>query len=248
MEWHKAKNIMLALLILVNLVLLGSRAYLASTERREQLAAIEGAAARLHEIGIEVDASLIPAHSPGRRLCIIPRDREAEAAFAGQILSDVTISSQGSTDRYQSDSGLALWRHGGQFEVRTANIPSDARLYEMLEDCRRTDTVLMQEISGLPVFNCTLQITPGESIRGRWCFGEPALLEDRREMSAAGLLIVYGTKVSDAPPAHITSLEYGYIAESVPNVGVRLVPVLRLCTDSEYVYLNALNGEILSVE
>jgi hypothetical protein len=43
-------------------------------------------------------------------------------------------------------------------------------------------------------------------------------------------------------------LEYGYIAESVPNVGVRLVPVLRLCTDSEYVYLNALNGEILSVE
>ena len=248
MEWHKAKNIMLALLILVNLVLLGSRAYMSSTERREQQAAAAGAVEYLNTIGITLEPALIPLQSPERSLCIIPRNRDAEAAFAELLLGSSEPQVGGSIDRYASNSGQVVWRHGGQVEVQSPEVPTAETLMSKLENCRADGQFLTQEIDGLPVFNCTLEVMEGKTIHGRWCFGEPALLDNKPEMTAAGLLIAYGGAVRNAPPSEITALDYGYVVQSVPTVGVRLVPVLRLTADGESVYLNALDGEVLIVE
>lgn len=248
MEWHKAKNIMLVLLVLVNLILLGSRAYIAGNERQEQLEAVQGAAAYLKTLGIELDVSLIPQETLHRNLCVIPRDREAEADFANALLSDVTLQSSSSTDRYLGSEGLIIWRHGGQLEVQ-ATLQSGEYLLEQLGGTAIYKGITFtQTIDGLPLFNCTLTILDTDMLQGRWCFGEPAVLEEGTEMSVPGLLIAYGAAVAAAPPEKITQLLHGYIVQSVPNVGVRLVPVLRITADETNVYLNALTGETMIVE
>jgi len=248
MEWHKAKNIMLVLLVLVNLILLGSRAYVTTAQLREQHQAAQGAADYLQKLGISLDVSLIPPQPLQRDLCIIPRDREAEAAFARALIPHCQLQSSGSSDRYQDTTRYVIWRHGGQLEVQ-ANLQNGEYLQKQLGGTAIYKGItLTQTIDGLPIFNCTLTILDTDSLQGRWCFGEPALLEQGPEISAAGLLIAYGSSVADAPPEKITELQHGYIVQSVPNVGVRLVPVLRIIADDEPVYLNALTGDIMIVE
>ena len=83
MEWSRAKNVIIGMLLLVNLFLLGMLGYLKLLETRSFRESVDGTLQVLAARGIEADPSLISHDTDERALCVIVRDREREAALAG---------------------------------------------------------------------------------------------------------------------------------------------------------------------
>ena len=124
MDWSRAKNIILAMLLLVNLFLLGTLGFLKYDEVRSFRESAEGTVRVLASRGIELDKSLITRERDRRRLCIIVRSREREAAVAENLLGPAEVSGSGGNDRYRSALGSIDWRSGGSFDAQLLSTPS----------------------------------------------------------------------------------------------------------------------------
>ncbi|MEA4824699.1 MAG: hypothetical protein VB111_11400 [Clostridiaceae bacterium] len=260
MDWSRAKNIVIGMLILVNLFLLGTLGYLKYTEEANFRESVEGTVRVLEARGIAIDESMITKIKDDRRMCVIVRSRDSEAAVAAAFLGATEVSGSGGNDRYRSESGTLSWLSGGMFD---AAFRADAvSLGELLaaSGLPLTQTAaisdgggtIYQRIDDLPVFNCALNYafdgTGGCTLSGRVCLGGPQPVDDTEPMGLCGVLIEYASIVSGLAIEHIDTIDSGWVAQALPGIGVRLVPVWRVVGSGVATYVNALDGSAVLAE
>ncbi|MDD6877595.1 MAG: hypothetical protein PUD44_07415 [Clostridiaceae bacterium] len=258
MDWSRAKNIVIGMLVLVNLFLLATLGYLKYTEASNFRESVNGTVRVLKSRGIEVDESLIVKLRDDRRLCVVVRSRETEADVAAAFLGETELSGSGGSDRYRSGSGTLSWLPGGIF---SASFRADAAsLREKLASLPLSDTAsvssdggtLCQYIDGYPVFNCTVGYAFGTdgscTLSGRVCLGEPQPASDAEPMGLCGVLIDYASIVSGLAIERIDAIDPGWVAQTLPGAGVRLVPVWRITGSGVVTYVNALDGSAVLAE
>ena len=273
MDWNRAKKIVIGMLILVNLFLVGMYAYLRVSEERVWRDSVERTVSILKSHGIELDPALIPRETHSRRQSIIPRDTAREAQAATALLGENTQITAGNTQQYQNENGNTIkWYAGGAMSATFALIRESGGASGSLADSIQTALGgagftaevtakqalggaeyldLRQTIGAYPVFNCQLRaVAESEQsvlIDGWYCFGEPQILDDASEMRITGLLIHYASAVEKRAVDQIDAIEPGWLRQTIQGVGVRLIPVWRICAGDIVTYMNAIDGfEVLA--
>ncbi len=260
MDWSRAKNIVIGMLILVNLFLFGTLSYLKYTENANFRESVEGTVRVLEARGIAIDESMITKIKDDRRMCVIVRNRESESAVAAAFLGTTEVSGSGGNDRYRGDSGTLSWLPGGMFDAALRAdadslggllISSGLPLAQPAAISAGGGTIC-QRIDDLPVFNCALNYAfdgdGGCTLSGRICLGAPQPVDDTEPMGLGGILIDYASIVSGLAIERIDSIDSGWVAQTLPGIGVRLVPVWRVAGSGVVTYVNALDGSAVLAE
>ncbi len=275
MDWKKAKNLILAMLIAVNVFLLGAYIY---TERSGWIAAeqaIADAVAYLNSQNIILDPDILPRDDLRRDTVLLVRNYDTESSIAKTLIGGDEESRSGGIVRFSDESGEnnAIWRSGGLFEANFSVVGGDtfsgpATLNPVIthlnnagftggtvtdiSDGELTQFTLSQQYNSLPIFNSTLTATCARDgqvyTAGRWCVGEAQTMSDAGEQELTGLLIRYAQKIeiSDVGICKIESVKPGYMAQNLANFGVKLVPAWEIITTSGTGYISAVDGTTLS--
>jgi len=277
MDWSKAKNLIIGMLIAVNVFLLFVCFYTERTRLSVQETAVANAAAYLAERGIELDPTILPQKAEDRSLLLVERDDAAEAMTAEKLIGGSEVSRVGGIVRFSSADGssTALWRAGGLFEASTAipgafghsgaltshpavtalsasGISATAVADSSAGDLQQM--ILYQYCDGQPIFNASLTVTCGTQdvvyVAGRWCLGETKPISAADEMDLPGLLIRFAEQMSDsdADVSRIEAIRPGYIAQSIASAGVKLIPAWEITVPSGACYISAVDGTILVSE
>lgn len=259
MNWNRAKNIILLMLFLTNLFLACFLGYMNITQQHMFREAAESTVRVLKSHGIELDIRLISNEEDDRRLCVIERDRAAEQVIAQKLMKNSEVSDSGGNDHYVGENGSVTWMSGGFVEGSIASDPasvlsafSSANAGKLSPDTSSEEvTSYMQELNGLPVFNCIISLTASENgtdFTGRYCTGTPIPVNDSRPMSETGILIKYSSGISGQVVSRITDIDRGWAVQTLPGIGIRLIPIYRITADTATTYMNAIDGSVLLSE
>lgn len=259
MDWSKAKNLIILLLALVNVFLVGNMAYLAYKNEAAARGTVTELAAYLESRGITLDEAVVPRENLGRTVLVVKHDAEMDAAAARVLLSDPTlaVSEEGF---YSASAGEVNLKTGGYMDAYLTRDLRAEPLVALFEksniplcasDCT-DDTAEMQiAYAELPVFNCTVTASRGEegwTVSGRVCLGTALRTDSGYERDVAGLIVGVAQRLTLRGTKEIYTIEAGWVAGSISNVGLRLTPVYKLTADSDDFYINAVDGTLLSVE
>lgn len=272
MESSKLKNIVLLILVVTNLflLLLTVSQRLESRQRRQQ--ALEDALTLLEDKGITVDRSGLSQRDFPPSLTL-ERDREAERVLFTQLLGEGTaLTQRGQVTYYLGNLGQAEVRSDGAFSVSL--LPGAYPMEEAgKEDAAREilarigfSGVLAGQGEGSLTFLETCEGTPGEAVPVYSCsatltFSQGSLLsisghrlvgvpqkdaQDSGSLSLAALLVRFraGLVESGSACTAISRAEPGYALRSDDAGQLRLLPVLRLETDTGAYLLDAATGEL----
>ena len=277
MEWSKAKNIIIGMLIAVNIFLLFICFFAERNKRSVQETEIANTVSYLQQHGTVIDPSIIPTQQEPRSILLIERDDVQEAQLAETLIDGKRSDRTGGTVRFSADDGskVAIWRAGGLFEANTVipdafaytgDLTAHPAVLKLAQagaaagEVREVDVgehgklLICQYHNGLPIFNATLTVTCGaEDIvyaAGRLCVGVSQPISAAEEMGVPGLLIRFAEQMADtdADLTHIKAIRPGYVAQNIVSTGVRLIPAWEITTPSGAYYINAVEGTMLVSE
>lgn len=259
MDWNRAKNVIILLLVIVNVFLLctiGTRAYQNAASARSNASEL---IAYLGARGIEMDAEALPEENLGRTVMVSVRDAEAEAAFARALLGEAELEAN-EDGFYAAAGGTLTIRFGGYLEAYLRERTEDSSLSALLEESgielsQKTSSGggagMQVAYAGYPVFNCSLTASYGDgfqNVSGRVCVGHIMRTDAETERDASGLLIGLTERMNASGVTRIIKIEPGWVAGSVSNVGISLTPTYHVTTDAGDYYVNAVNGTLIGVE
>lgn len=274
MEWSKIKNIILAILLAVNLILLGMVSYQEYRSARYDAQTLESAVTLLASNGISVEAELPePADLPVLQLELAAPDdqrqeEQVEAVLGG--VEDVTDSGGGARLRYRGSWGDGELSPDGRFsftlgeESLAAEADREAQGATLLAGLGMQVTLAGrssqdgQEIltywqlwNGVPVFTCQCTVTyQGDSVvalSGRRLQGHTTTVSTQPALTLPTVLVRFLTGMSENGYvcSAITSMTQGYSTALANN---RLTPVWALETDTGRFYINAVTGAFSRAE
>lgn len=271
MEWHRVKNVILAILMIVNgMLLLVVWNRKTETQRYEQ-SALNGAVQILAENGIELSSQgleNLQARQPGSAR----RSREAEAALACVLLGETVEGENrgGGLYTYSTALGELSFRPGGVLSAELADVPfwhtedpetHAAVLMEELDvECRRVRSDLdsgsgtvrfVQWLDGVPVFSCQVVLTYEE---GRLCRISGNLLplavlemeSGEPLLSLPTVLMRFLEDVLDSGDvcSEILSVRSGYLVTHSVSDTIQLRPTWHISTNTADYYVDGLNGAV----
>lgn len=274
MEWHKLKNIILLILLVVNgflLVLVGSRRKEdAEYERR----ALEQTVQVLERSGIQVRLEAVDP-ADGLSPSMVERDLEREAQLARALLGQTAEADNrgGGLYFYRSDEGELSVRAGGELsakleggahwqtdhpERRAAELLKkmgiDAEQIDVAEDGEWTRVRFRQLWNGAAVFSCEIEFTYQngvlDSIQGSLLTAQAGTAEAGQVLTLPTALMRFSEAVGATGDvcSAIQSMEAGYrgTAQSLSG-GTRLAPVWLVTTDTAKYYLDCATGSLTRV-
>lgn len=259
MDWSKAKNLIILLLVLVNVFLLGNIAYLLYKNETAARNTVMELIAYLESRGISLDADTVPRENLGRTVLVVERDTELEAAAARVLLSDQTLSAA-ADGMYAASEGELTIKSGGYIDARlTSNLSARALIsllkksgVDLSETVYTDETAeMLADYAALPVFNCRVKASRDDgvwTVSGRVCVGNALRTDSGAERDVPGLIVGVAQRLILRGTTEISRIEAGWVAGSISNVGLRLIPVYKLTADSDDFYVNAVDGTLLSVE
>lgn len=269
MESAKLKNIVLVILLLTNALLLGLMIFQQLENHQHRRQALADAVILLEQKGIAADLDALPdGDFPGPMALERDATREREL-FTALLGDDTSLSQRGLVSYYTGSYGTAEVRGDGAFAVR---FPSQA--YPLLGESMEVHALAVLERMGFhgqlvgadagtgvvtavecwkdtPIFSCTITLTYEDgclrAIGGTRLVGVPAA--DSRQgapLSTATLLLRFRSGIMDSGSACTAILEatQGYTLRANAAGQLRLVPVLRLETDTNPYLLDALTGSL----
>ena len=273
MEWHRVKNIILAILVIVNcmlLILVWNRK--AETLRYEQ-SALDGAVQVLAENGITLSPQSIEgrkSHQPGSA----ERDMEAEAQLAAILLGETVQGENrgGGLYTYRTRFGELSFRPGGVLTAELANVPvwetadpeshAAALMGSLNIDCYRVQSNLssgsgtilyVQLLEDAPVFSCQVVLTYAE---GRLCSMSGTLLAMTEPELENGTLLSLPTVLmrflddvltSGDVCSAILEVEPGYLVTQSFSNTIQLRPTWYISTNTADYYVDGITGELTRV-
>lgn len=273
MEWHRVKNILLAILVIVNGMLL----MLVWNQRTETLryeqSALNGAIQVLAENGIELQVQAIQgreSHQPGSA----ERDVEAEAELAAALLGETARGENrgGGLYTYSTQLGELSFRPGGVLAAELADVPfwetadpesHAAALMGILGvECYRvrsdlvsgSGTILyVQLLEDTPVFSCQVVLTYEES---RLCSMSGMLLAMTEPESESGTLLSLPTVLmrflddvlaSGDVCSAILEVKPGYLVTQSFSNAIQLRPTWYISTNTADYYVDGITGELTRI-
>jgi len=273
MDWKRAKTILILLLVLVNLFLLGNLLYTRYEADHAQKAFAEDVASTLSKQGVYIDADQIPRETPRRTALFIQRDELQEQTIAQTLTAGTAgMDTQRGLVTAFGPQGAVSWRMGGILEA-VVTLPQNAqhsaasaqeRSEKLMEACGLDpDSLVMQSTgdttriyqcyNGYRVFNSGLTASWTDvscSLTGRLYTGTALANESGTEMSPGSVLLYYAAMVQrgEIPAGEILDMECGYVGQTLPASGIKLIPAWRIVTGYGAYDLDAVTGTLLQTE
>lgn len=270
MEWHRIKNIIIVILLIVNgflLVLVGTQK--SETLRYEQ-SALDGSIQVLAENGITLDPEAI-AEKTGRQAGTTERSLLLEQKLAAALLGESAEGNDlgGGLYTYTTELGQISIRSGGELTSRltddsawlTADPEShSAELMDALDiEYQRTvydvlggngKIIYRQMLNGVPLFSCQITFIY-ENGRLTELYGnllavaEPSL-ENGTVLSLPTVLMSFLDDVLESGDvcSAILSVEPGYLMTQSFTSTIRLRPVWYISTNTADYYVDGISGEL----
>lgn len=266
MESSKVKNIVLTILVVTNILLLGLMLSQRVESRRYRQQTLQDAVDLLAQQGIAARAEDMPDKDfPLPQVLETDAQRELES-FSGILGSDTAFTQRGLVSLYTGSLGTAEAWENGSFSVRLTPgaYPLAGRTVEehalavldqmgfsgQVTDVTASSLTAVELLDSVPIFSCevTLSYDGGElrSISGAHLTGTPtADSQAGAALDTATLLVRFrsGVMGSGDTCTAILSAAQGYVLSADAAQRLRLVPVLRLETDTNLYLLSALTGE-----
>lgn len=270
MEWHRVKNIIIVILLLINgflLVLVGTRR---SEALRYEQSALEGAILVLEENGISLSEDVIAGRT-GRN----PGTMERSVALEGLAASALLGESVEGTNRggglyiYTTDAGQISFRSGGELSSvlnddprwytddpeshaagLAADLGADLRLVSSQISEGSGQVIYQQMMDGASLFSCGVAFLYENGrltgVEGALLAAEEPALESGEVLSLPTVLmhmldeILTSGNVSSA----ILTVEPGWRPEQSFSDAMRLNPVWYISTNTADYYVDGLTGEV----
>ena len=271
MEWHRLKNIMILILLLLNgflLVLVGTRR---SEAAWYDQAALERTVEVLADRGIEVDPDGLSS-AEGLPPLSLERDPDAEQELICALLDEAVEADNrgGGLYLYQGALGEVSVRAGGEISAVLADSPvwdagspedqAAALLKRMGVSARqlrrstrdgRTEIRFQQLWNNAPVFSCEVEFVYEDgrlrTIQGTLLTAGPEVEEQGEILSLSTALMRFldGVTATGDVCSAIQSMEAGYRIVSRPlSGGVRLTAVWLVSSNTADYYLDGATGAL----
>lgn len=255
MQWERAKSILLAILLAVNLFLTGSLLFRLYTARERDQAVVGHLQTLLARHDLTLDRSFALAADTQLPLLFVDRSIAREQVVSEALLEGSSVRTEQSdgTLRYTRGTDWVSWQADGRINaslslpsfVSAANDPvacvqklvtetglaSERALYT-----RRAHTVEVTEpIAGHPVYTQSLAVRFSSDsgrlyLHGAWILGTPyAIAGDAQLVCTAADSLLRFAQTTDG--GTLQSMELGYVAYHETGRRVRLQPTWRICVD-----------------
>ncbi|MDO4812913.1 MAG: hypothetical protein Q3995_05265 [Eubacteriales bacterium] len=269
MKTSRLKNIVIAILLLVNVFLLALLLSRQNQQRAAHARSVEQLNVLLSDNGIAFDTALLNEDA-SISAAELSRSGDVENAFAEKLLGQTDVRNVGGGIYvYESKSGSCQFRSNGAIDG-TLNLPvSDPIAF--CEDIFRSCAYEMDEASYAQALAVSSSgsgtISALRKVDGLLVFAAPLSLtfENNILVSVSGIFL---SNVSVLKPAHgidaisalvrfldyrnanglvcteITCMEYGYLFQDSASVSSRLVPVWHISTGLSDYYVNLETGAV----
>ncbi|MBQ6934326.1 MAG: hypothetical protein IJN37_08090 [Clostridia bacterium] len=264
MEWKRAKNIILCVLVFANLFLainLGALIDRRLSEQQDKTEiAVENLLMRGHSIAEGAEKKL----AYQLYTYDVPRNESFEAGIAEGLLGKCSKESKGGgIEEYSSDIGLCTFRSGGNFlcEIYGRNIGSDLeksardivkamgiKKYKMAEVTETSVTYTSKAANRYAIEDYNIKIeqtTRGVQISGRLLDIENAVRSSVSPDYAKILIKMADSAEKEGIKLDITSMDVAYIADYTQADETVLTPYLRLFGADGTRYVNLNTSEII---
>lgn len=264
MKTSRLKNIVIAILALVNLFLLALLVARGVQERAARVR-VEKELVQLYASGgVALPAAMIPRETPHLAVADPQRDRSAEAGFAEAVLGVCDAEDVGGgIFRYRGELGTCLFRSSGSLEAALERPVGDCEaFYEKLfsaygyaalsSDIQSDGTGTVTAVRMLPdgmVFNArlVLRFFRGSLISVTGSFVPDVATGEGGEgldgVTALVRVLDYSKGGGEVFTA-VTDVRGGYLLQSTASAAQRLIPAWCVTTDVNQYYVNMANGEV----
>lgn len=258
MQWDKVKNILIAILLTINLFLLGNLAVRGWQSHRRTSELEANLRTLVSARGMQLDTAFSFPEDITLPELSLDRSRADEEKVAAAMLGEHAerTEQEDGTVCFESDRGTLEWQADGNVQADytlTESAPTSAS--EALEQARRLcsrwgfqaeqadwtaeDTVvtLTGSVAGLPVHNrrLTLDFSAGDgsvSLVGLWSFGTPYTTANGISItcSAADALLQFAAESGET--GTIESMTAGYRMQTDSSRRIRLTPTWKIDTET----------------
>lgn len=255
MQWERAKSILLAILLAVNLFLTGSLFFRLYTARERDQAVVRHLQTLLAQHDFTLDQAFVLPADTQLPLLFVDRSIAHEQAVSETLLEGDSVRTEQSdgTLRYTRGTDWVSWQADGMINaslslpsfVSTVSDPV-ARVQKLVTDAGlageralytpRAHTIEVTEpIAGHPVYTQSLSVrfsSDGKRLylHGAWMLGTPYAIAGDAQLvcTAADSLLRF---VRTTGGGTLQSMELGYVVYHEASRRVRLQPTWRICVD-----------------
>lgn len=267
MERSRLKNIIILILAILNICLLGALLGRTGTEqatlRQTHQQLIDLFAAN----GVTLDSKVISSETPPPSLAL-SRSIEQDKALSAVFLGNSTISTDqgGGIYTYGNDTGAALFRSNGSFDIFGSSLAEDGtdtiqifcREYhyeDLIFDLDETGTgtaIATRYYNDNPVFNCSVTFTLENGVlsrvSGTYLPSSSSEVNTAAPLSAVAALTTFLDMrlESGSVASVITDMYLCYELQSTTASPMTLTPCWCIVTDTSNYYVNCVTSAVLS--
>lgn len=267
MQWKKVKNIMIAILLIVNVLLSASLAYTKHESSQREKKNLENVQVILKRYGASLCEDFQVPSDAVMPTLHIERNRADEEAVAKAMLSELyPRKEEDGAVYFESESGYLTWSADGYIEgvVRYDDENTSQDVKKKAEQLFKTWGLLTKDgevtvientaeltspVAGFPVFNRHLTIFFGDgeiSLNGWWSFDTPYAITNELDIScnASDALLNFASK-QETDIGEIENMTLGYCLQ--PNGGRRLlmIPAWKIETTQATFLVNDTGNQII---
>lgn len=270
MEWHRVKNIVLAILVIVNAMLLMLVWNQKAETLRYEQSALTGVIQVLAENGIEMDIQAV-TNRESREAGSAERSIDTEAKIAAALLGESVQGENrgGGLYTYSSPMGELSFRSGGAMSAVLANVPewadSDPESHGAsllgrmgLEvSCVRSElsngsgtVTYVQRFNGVQVFSSQIDlIYEGgnlRSISGTLLAVEETQADTGSVLTLPTALMRFLEEIEESGDvcSSIVEVEPGYLVSHSFSNAIQLRPTWYILTNTADYYVDGITGEV----
>lgn len=273
MEWPRVKNIIIAILILLNGFLLVLVAVRRNETIRYEQSVLDRTVQVLKQNGIEMSADAAvttTGMAQGTAERSLEQEKKLSAALLGAEVEESNLG--GGLYSYTAPAGTVNFRTGGEVTLRPADSPMwhtddpaahAAALVSAMElECRLADNSLvggngtvsyLQLLKGTPLFSCEIVFTYKDGcltgLSGVLLVTEKPETEDGQFLNLPTVLMGFLDEVlsSGEVCSTILSVEPGYLLTQSFSNTVRLQPVWYISTNTADYYADGITGAVTHI-
>ena len=272
MNWSRAKTILIALLLAVDVFLLVVYISRDNGVRKDEMALRADVCAILSAQGIDVDEQLVPLDSVGIRPAVLQRKtdmQKAAVSFFGKVTEEkngenITYSGEGGSIMFSDDAFSLVYESGKRVDNEDAAkvlakavaesfaVTGGMRDYTCRSDESGYIIGVSQMFSGVPVFDCGIEVKISASgsviASGKFIGKGVRVPTDGMVMKTSALLLSFadGAVKEALCPLKVSSVKLGYISKTPAAGRVSMSPTLCVTTDKGVFYVDMQNGKFTS--
>jgi len=255
MQWNKAKNLILVLLIIVNVFFIALLGYRYFDESRQAENTQQNFVSALEKLNVFLDENIVITEKRSVYELYLSRHAQTEKDFASAFIGDTEAQNQGGNIYYYfSKDNFATFRTGGNFTITVNDGRDITKLiaeniigeYDVLSNHNGV-LHIYQLKDGIKIFNSSMRVATGNNVEisGKWAMGEEYRTSEEKSKDYMTCLLSLAKSVyKEDTEIVVLKVTQGYIMKAAASGSVRLVPVWEITTQNGIYYVNSISCEI----